>query len=170
MDATAVAIGSAALAAIIAIIVPWMTFRLALRQDHKRWLREQRSQLYVDILTEAYAEARYIYRKTTASGGHHQAAVLPTQDDLRASAMARARLGARGAIYGSETVNQLFNELLAAISRSAIAPKDADHGIVNHVLLDKLHDQLAEAIRKELGAHRKAPSVKTDPSAIGVPP
>jgi len=89
MDAKAVAIGSASLAAIIAITVPWMTFRLALRQDHERWLREQRSQLCVDILTEAYAEARYIYRKTMASWRHDQATALPTQDDLRASAMAR---------------------------------------------------------------------------------
>jgi hypothetical protein len=59
MDSNTVAIGSAIIASIVAVAVPWFTFRLALRQDQQRWLREQRSQLYVDLLTEAYAEERY---------------------------------------------------------------------------------------------------------------
>ncbi len=43
MDAqTAVALVSALLATIIAVAVPVMTFRLALRQDAIRWLREGR--------------------------------------------------------------------------------------------------------------------------------
>jgi hypothetical protein len=46
--------------AIIAVTVPWFTFRLALRQDHVRWIREQRSQLYVDMLTEAGAEQDWL--------------------------------------------------------------------------------------------------------------
>lgn len=65
MDANAVAIGSAIIAAIIAITVPWFTFRLALRQDQQRWLREQRTELYVDVLTEAYAEEHYLQYTTT---------------------------------------------------------------------------------------------------------
>src|SRR5689334_18051508 len=36
----------AGLAAIIAVVVPWMTFRLALRQDRNRWPREQRHPYY----------------------------------------------------------------------------------------------------------------------------
>jgi hypothetical protein len=36
MDADAVAIGSAIIAAIIAVTVPWFTFRLALRQQQDR--------------------------------------------------------------------------------------------------------------------------------------
>jgi hypothetical protein len=56
---TVVALLSAGVAAIIAVSVPWMTFRLALRQDQVRWLREQRAQLYADLLTEAYAEQQY---------------------------------------------------------------------------------------------------------------
>jgi hypothetical protein len=51
--ATVVALVSAGPAAIIAVPVPWMTFRLALRQDQARWLCEQRAQLHVDLPTEA---------------------------------------------------------------------------------------------------------------------
>jgi hypothetical protein len=57
---TIVALVSAGLATIIAIWVPWVAFRLALRQDQARWLREQRAQLYVDLLTEAHAEKEHL--------------------------------------------------------------------------------------------------------------
>jgi hypothetical protein len=33
-----------------------MTYRLILRQDAIRWLRERRAQFYVDLRTEAHAE------------------------------------------------------------------------------------------------------------------
>jgi len=33
-----------------------MAYRLTLRQDAIRWLRERRAQLYVDLRTEAHAE------------------------------------------------------------------------------------------------------------------
>jgi hypothetical protein len=56
---------SAVIAAIIVLTVPWFTFRLALRQDDRRWLREQRTELYVDLLTEAYAEEQYLQYTTT---------------------------------------------------------------------------------------------------------
>ena len=47
----ALALVPALIAAIIAVVVPLVSFRLALRQDHSRWLREQREELYVDLLT-----------------------------------------------------------------------------------------------------------------------
>ena len=58
---TVIALVSTGLAAIIAVVVPWMAFRLALRQDRARWLRGQRAQLYVDLLTEAHAEQEYFH-------------------------------------------------------------------------------------------------------------
>ena len=57
---TAIAMASTSVAAVIAIAVPWVSFRLTLRVDHKRWLREQRAQFYVDLLTEAYAEQQWL--------------------------------------------------------------------------------------------------------------
>ena len=57
MDAgTVVALIAALLATSVAVIVPWVTFRFALRQDHIHWIGDQRSELYVDMLAEAYAE------------------------------------------------------------------------------------------------------------------
>ena len=53
---TVVALVSSVVAAIIAIVVPWMTFRFALRQGREQWIRKQRSQLHMDMLTEAQAE------------------------------------------------------------------------------------------------------------------
>jgi hypothetical protein len=53
---TIIALTSVIVSAAIKVTVPWVAFRLTLRQDQARWLREQRAQVYVDILVEAYAE------------------------------------------------------------------------------------------------------------------
>jgi hypothetical protein len=45
----AVALVPSLIASTIAVVVPLVSFRLALRQDHSRWLREQRAQLYVNL-------------------------------------------------------------------------------------------------------------------------
>jgi len=67
MDAgTAIALISVGVSLIIAATVPYMTFKLALRQDQARWLREQRSQLYVDLLTEARRAAIHRARHGTS--------------------------------------------------------------------------------------------------------
>ncbi|WP_406274833.1 hypothetical protein OH779_40275 [Actinacidiphila glaucinigra] len=49
-----VALVAAGLAAIVAVWVPWLAFRFALRQERLRWLHEQRAQLYTEMLTEAF--------------------------------------------------------------------------------------------------------------------
>ena len=41
----------------VAIVVPWRTFRYALRRERRQWSREQRAQVYVDLLVEASVEA-----------------------------------------------------------------------------------------------------------------
>lgn len=56
----ALALVPALIAAIIAVVVPLVSFRLSLRQDHSRCLREQRAELYVDLLTESYAEQKWL--------------------------------------------------------------------------------------------------------------
>jgi len=55
--ADALTLVPSAIAIIVAVTVPWFTFRLALKQDRLRRLHDQRSQLYVDLLTEAHAAA-----------------------------------------------------------------------------------------------------------------
>lgn len=155
MDAAAaVAIGAAVLAAIVAVLVPWFTFRLALRQDHQRWLREQRTALYVDLLAEAHAEARYIMHATAEPEVRELAAELFKAIDTRLPPADRARLGARGSIFGSRAVNRLFNELQAAGSQATLAPGNGDGGLAVSFRVDDLFDKLQDAVRHELGADR----------------
>jgi hypothetical protein len=97
---TVIALLSAGLAAIVAVSVPWMTFRLALRQDQVRWLREQRAQLYVDLLTEAYAEQQYFEYEIADDDTRER--MRGHFVDLRLPPMERARLGARGTIFASQ--------------------------------------------------------------------
>jgi hypothetical protein len=108
---SAVALAAAILAAAIGISVPWFTFHLALWQDKIRWLREQRSQLYVDLLTEAHAERAW--RQYATADDRVKELMRDRFTDLRLQPLEHARLGARGTIFGSATVNRLFSELLA---------------------------------------------------------
>lgn len=92
-----------AIAAVIAVAVPWLTFRLALRQDRARWLREQRTQPYADLLTEAYAEQQYF--EYDVADEETRERMREYFVDFRLPPTDRARLGARSAILASPTVN-----------------------------------------------------------------
>ena len=39
----------ALVAVAVAVTIPWLTFRLAMRQDHVRWIREQRTELWMEF-------------------------------------------------------------------------------------------------------------------------
>jgi hypothetical protein len=94
MDAgTWVALAAALLATVVAVVVPWATFRFAMRQDQVRWVREQRSELYVDILVEAYAEQEWLKLETARESLQERARKSFT--DKRLPPVERARLGAR---------------------------------------------------------------------------
>jgi hypothetical protein len=158
MDAqTAVALVSVLLATIIAVAVPVMTFRLALRQDATRWLREQRAQLYVDLLAEAHAEQQYLEFATADEETREAARNLFTATDTRLSPLERARLGARGTIFASQTVNLLFNRLMAEggqglLNLDRLHPEAAQLGA--RVRVGGIMDELEAAVRQELGADR----------------
>jgi hypothetical protein len=108
---TVVALVAALLATIIAVVVPWMTFRLALRQDQARWLREQRALLYVDLLTEAHAEQQYF--NYAMADDEDKERLRKYWTDLKLPQPERARLGSRTTILASRTVNHLFSQVLA---------------------------------------------------------
>jgi hypothetical protein len=153
MNATAVAVGSAVLAAIIAVVVPRLTFRLALRQDHDRWLRDQRSALYVDLLTEAHAEARYIRHAAARPEVRERTAGFFAAGDMRLPSLERARLGARSSIFGSPAVNELFNKLQAVGADATLRQHD-DDGMAANIRVGELMDKLEATVRHELGADR----------------
>lgn len=138
------------IAAIIAVVVPLVSFRLALRQDHSRWLREQRAQVYVDLLTEAYAEQQWIERdmedeETRKRFGSHYT-------DLRLPPLERARLGVRATMYGSRTVNSLFNRIPAEAFWGKPLGRKPDDGdrIAMRVRVGAIADELQAVIRQEM--------------------
>ncbi len=142
-------------AVVVAVAVPWMAFRLALRQDHARWLRERRAELYVDLLTEAYAEQQY-FDLDTADADTREA-MRPHFVDLRLPPLERARLGARGTAIGSRTVNQLFNRMQSeALSASLVGRRHEGDVLVARVAIGRTVDELHAAIRRELGADSAA--------------
>jgi hypothetical protein len=150
---TIVALIAAGLAALIAVIVPWMTFRLALRQDQNRWLREQRAQLYVDMLTEARAEEDYFHY--AMADGESREQMRKDLADRRLIPLERARLGARATIFASGTVNRLFSQLEAQ-GRAIMFEPQLDEGrkVVVRVRITDAMVRLEDAIRRELGADR----------------
>jgi hypothetical protein len=151
MSAEAViALVASGLAAIIAVVVPHMTFRLALRQDQARWLRDRRADTYVDLLTEAHAERQYFEH---VIADEEVRARRKDDADLRLPPLERARLGSRGTIFSSREVNVLFNRLEGVLSReSLVRPGDEHDRAATRVRVIGAFEELQDAIRRELGA------------------
>ncbi|MCX4605529.1 hypothetical protein OG402_34230 [Streptomyces anulatus] len=145
----------AILAAVVAIVVPGLAFRYALRQEHAQWARDQRSSLYADMLVEALAEREWC--QYAMLDEETQAAVR--FEDLRLPPPERARLGARGAAMGSQQVNRAFNEVLAIVGRvhmsHTLAQVDRDAAQMQlRVEGGRAFDSLEAAIRRELDTDR----------------
>jgi len=137
------------LSAVIAVSVPWVTFRLALRQDRVRRRQEQLTQLYVDLLTEAYAEQKYFEFETADDETRERMRVY--FHDLRLPPLERARLGARGTAFASEEVNRLFNQLQGyALIATLAGPWNEAERLGARVRVDQALNDLQQAVRREL--------------------
>src|SRR6516225_2713775 len=90
-----------------------MAYRLTLRQDAIRWLRERRAQLYVDLLTEAHAEQAYLAFVTSSDTAREQMREVFAETDTRLPPLERARLGANGTVFASPKVRGLYELLFA---------------------------------------------------------
>jgi hypothetical protein len=158
----ALALVPSGIAAIIAVVVPLVSFRLAVHQDHTRWLREQRSQLYVDLLTEAYAEQQWI--ELDMADEEVRTRVGRHQTDLRLPPLERARLGSRASIYASSTVNRLFNRLPAEAFWSTPWGRQPHEGdrLVIRTRITRVLDELQEAIRNEMRTDDLLPSARSN--------
>jgi len=155
--ATALALLSTGVAALIAVVVPWMAFHLALRQDHTRWLREQRAEVYGDLLTEAYAEQQWL-EFDMADDDTRQRWAAHFQD-LRLPPLERARLGVRATMFASRTVNQLFNRIPAEAFWGGLkADRHEGDRLVMRVRIGGILDDLQAAIRDEMGTDERLPS------------
>lgn len=154
---TALTLVPTAIAVIIAVVVPWFTFRLALRQDRLRRLHDQRAQLYVDLLTEAHAELKYF--EIDIEDDDTRKRMAAHQVDLRLPPMERARLGSRGTIFASRTVNRLFNALQsrALLTTLTRRPNDEPSRTAARMHVGEAFDALEAAVRQEMGADQTEP-------------
>ncbi|MGW0993518.1 hypothetical protein ACWD5V_09445 [Streptomyces sp. NPDC002523] len=147
-----IALSAAISAGVVAVWVPWLAFRFTLRQEQVRWLREVRAQLYVDLLTEAYAEQQWFEHELLAARDGARSSFT----DLRMAPLERARLGTRANIYGSRTVNRSFNAISQIGFWTVIRPGD-EHEAARMRARARMEDALSElqgAIRREIGTDR----------------
>lgn len=146
-----------AIAVIVAIFVPWFTFRFALKQSRFDRLHDQRAQLYIDLLTEAHAEKEYFEYDIADDDTRKRMSAYRT--DLRLPPMERARLGSRGTIFASRTVNGLFTKLqgLALMTTMVGRPKNEGERAVARLAVFDAFSALEAQVRKEMGADEIEP-------------
>jgi hypothetical protein len=146
--AEVIALVSALLAAVVAVTVPALAFRFTIRQEQARWLREQRAQLYVDLLTEAYAEQQWLEQELLAEEDRER--FNEHFADLRLSQLERARLGARANIIGSRDVNRRFMELERIGFWSGLAHHSEAERLSTRARAEEAVENLQKAIREDL--------------------
>lgn len=146
-----------AIAVIVAVAVPWFTFRLALTQDGLRRLHDQRAQLYVDLLTEAFAEQKYF--DYDIADDETRARMLPHFHDLRLPPLERARQGSQANIFASAAVIRLLNVLLGqALGATLIGrPKNEAERLMARLRVGEAVDALQAQVRREMGTDKIEP-------------
>jgi hypothetical protein len=129
-------------------------YRLTLRQDAVRWLRERRAQLYVDLLTEAHAEQAHLAFVTSSDEAREQMGKVFAETDTRRPPLERAQLGARAHVFGSQRVNGLYGLFMAEAWPVALYPVRYRSDEARMRVLGRTAGILGElelAIRRELG-------------------
>lgn len=135
-------------------------YRLTLRQDAIRWLRERRAHVYVDLLTDAHAEQFYLSFLTSSGLAREQMREVFAETDTRLPPLERARLGARGSVFGSPKVRGLYELLMAEASPVTLKPGRFRSDEARMQVLARTAGILGElevAVRRELGADQLPP-------------
>jgi hypothetical protein len=147
---------------------------LALRRDAIRWLRERRAQLYVGLLTEAHAEQAYLAFVTSSDTAREQMHEAFAATDTQLSPLERARLGASGAVFGSQQVTGLYDLFIAEAWPVSLYPGRFRSDEARMRVLGRTAGILGElemAVRRELGADRSQPEIRppggSSPRAYG---
>jgi hypothetical protein len=141
---------------VVAIVVPWLAFRYALLREQRQWSREQRAQVYVDLLVEASAELDWL--RHTLAFADTPAHDVPAFQDRRMNDEARRRLGARVLAYGSQEVvrrhNALSGEGLWALMQIRDEFERNAARINNELAFDALQAQIRLELVSEQGLPR----------------
>lgn len=158
-----IALFSLIVTTIVAVVVPFLAFQFAVRQEKVRWLREQRAQYYVDLLTEAYAEKQHLeYEMADEETRQYMRAHYV---DLRLPPAERAKLGARGNVFGAAEVNRAFNRIQTVAFRSMFGPgAGVPDPITTRMRLATALEDLQAAIQKDLGTEHAVLSAPPEQS------
>jgi hypothetical protein len=140
---------------VVAIVVPWLAFRYALLREQRQWSREQRAQVYVDLLIEASAEHDWLLNKLDfADTPAHD---VPAFQDHRMSDKERRRLGARVLAYGSKEVVRRHNALSGEGTWALMQMRDEFERNAARINNELAFDALQAQIRLELESEQGLP-------------
>jgi len=152
----------------VATAVPCMAYRLTLRRDAIRWLRQRRAQLYVDMLMQAHAEQFYLGFVTSSDTAREQMREVFAETDTRLPPREAARLGANGSVFASPEVRGLYELLFAEAWPVTVNPGRFRTDEARMRVLGRTAGILGElevAVRRELGADQIPP--ETGPALLG---
>ncbi len=139
----------AAAAFVTAVVVAWLGFRYSIRQDERRWTRERRAELYIDLLVAESAEHDWVLHRATEQEAGVQLDRAGTDD--RMSSAERRRLGARAAAFASAEVLRRWNALQHE-GGQVFVPWSAPTLVRVHVSAGL--DSLTAQVRHELAVER----------------
>jgi hypothetical protein len=137
-------LGAALLAAVVAVTVPLVTFRMTLRLEKLKWVRDQRAKLYAELIANAIAECEPYRNAQAAPERIHQLTLQPRE---------RAELGARAMMFASDRVRQAWMRI-AAYTEAHPPPQTLTDEEQHHAQ-QLLHDRftaLLDAVRDEISA------------------
>jgi hypothetical protein len=140
-----------------------MAYRLLLRRDAIRWLRERRAQLYVEMLAEAYAERYCVTFATYSDSARELMRESFAETDTRLPPLDAARLGANGSAFASHEVRGLYELLFAEAWPVEVYPERFRSDEARLKVLARtarILGDLEAAVRRELGADQIPPMTR----------
>jgi len=138
-----------------------MAYRLILRRDAIRWLRQRRAQLYVDMLMQARAQQFYLSVVTGSDTARMREVFAET--DTRLPPLERARLGANTSVFASPKVVALYDLLFAEACPVEVNPVRFRSDEARLKVLGRtagILGDLEAAVRRELGADQIPPKTR----------
>lgn len=121
----------------LAIIVPYLTYRFANRQDSRAWRREKRAEIYVELIAE-------VERRST------KAMELLSSDDATASPPGSGELAARLSAFGSGSVTAAHDHFVTEIGQTLIGRFVHPRDVMLGMSLQSAAAGVRAAVRKEL--------------------
>jgi len=154
---TWVALGSAAVALLAAIVVPLSSYLYSVRQQKRAWARQHRVELYAEILAEAVAERQFF--QLAVHPHPQEASQLPSLTDTRRPPSERRALGVRVMVGASEAVGNAFM-VHSNVTGQAVIERvwkgEVQVQVAEAVIMEKF-DALQATMRAELGTDKIKP-------------